>query len=399
MRKSYIFFLLLLILILPPCSAKEIKNNKYISFSLESFFNIRGDKIDNQIYSPFGVNSCVSALTYMLHGKAKTELTTEIKNSGINDQQLFYSNDDEANLQFFTTMLTRYSITQAEKDKIKQAKIILGEKILAEDTNQQQQDERNELKQKIQEMLQQKFKGKQSLDYKELWSSDDNVLKILKIISALKFEAKWLDGKFEKIGKHKFTSFDNQELIVDYMKNKIKGFASYNDANGWKSVRIFYENNYILDIIIPKEEAKYSNTDKSEIIANLIEKSNTEFFRYDIILQMPLFKFKQKSNITDMLKDMFPSFKNKNVELNQECVIKVDEEGTIADATTNIGVLTWCRPPIEIIVDSSFYYMLSEIEQIENIEHKLIGGINCSSYDQIKNIIMVGAVNNPLLEN
>jgi hypothetical protein len=180
MRKSYIFFLLLLILILPPCSAKEIKNNKYISFSLESFFNIRGDKIDNQIYSPFGVNSCVSALTHMLHGQEKIALETAMKNGGINNKQLFFSDDDEASLQLFTTILTRNNVTNEEKAKIQQSKIILGENILAIDNNPQQQAKRDEFRQKIQNILQQKFKGKQQLSYEQLWSEEPNLLMLKK---------------------------------------------------------------------------------------------------------------------------------------------------------------------------------------------------------------------------
>jgi hypothetical protein len=335
-----IYIFSLLIFILSPCSATEINDNKYLSFSLESFFQLRNSSTDNQIYSPLGVNSCVSALTCMLHDQEKIDLETEIKNSGIHNQELFYSDNNATNLQFFTTILTRGAITQDEKDKVIQAKIILGENILVADANQQQQAKRNEFQQKVEAVLQQKFKGKQSLNYKELWSSDSRLNLYLKIISALRFEAKWLDGKFRKIGKHDFTSFDKQQLSVDYMKNKIKGFISYDDASGWKSVRIFYENNYVLDIIVPKLEAEYTNTYKSEIITNLIAKSNSKIFKNSIDLQMPLFKLKKKSDITDMLQEMFPSFQNKNIKLEQECVIKVDEEGTIAEAITGMFVFS-----------------------------------------------------------
>jgi serine protease inhibitor len=286
-------------------------------------------------------------------------------------------------------MLTRGAITQDEKDKVSQAKIILGENILAADANQQQQAKRNEFQQKVEAVLQQKFKGKQSLDYKELWSSDLRLNLYLKIISALRFEAKWLDGKFEKIGKHQFTSFDKQQLTVDYMKNKIEGFTSYDNTSKWKSVRILYENNYALDIIIPQAETEYTNTDKSEIITNLIATSNSKSYKHNINLQMPLFTFKEKVNITSMLQEMFPSFKNKDIELAQECVIKVDEEGTIAESITSMFVFESFSVPEEVIINSGFYYMLSEVEEIKNLLY---------SYYEIKNIIMIGAVNNPLLD-
>ena len=385
-----IFFLSLLMLVLPPCYANETVGDKYISFSLESFFNAREDKTDNQIYSPLGVNSCVSALTHMLHGQEKIDLETEIKSSGIGNQQLFCSNNDETNLQFFTTMLTRYSATQDQKNSLNEAQITLGEHILVVDSSQQQIDKRNKFKEQIQELLQQKFKGKQNLDYEELWSSSYDLSLILKIISSLRFEAKWLNGKFNKIGKDKFTSFDNQELTVDYMKNKSTCSLCYDDTSGWKSVRIFYENNYMLDIIVPQTETKYSNKDKTAIITNLlITASNGNVFKNQVKLKMPLFKFQQTSNITDMLENMYPSFKNKDTQLVQECVIKVDEEGTIAEARTTLYVRECYTPSTEFTIDRGFYYILSEIDKTKN---------TLDSINNIDKIIMIGAVNNPLVE-
>jgi serine protease inhibitor len=376
-----------------PCSALETQDKKYISFALESFFNIRGSNTDNQIYSPFGVNSCVSALRYMLYDQEKTELETAIKNSGINDQQLFFSDDDKASLQFFTTILTRNDVTAEEKDKIKQSKIILGEKILAPDNNQQQQAKRDEFKQKIQSILQQKFKGKQKLNYEPFWSEEPMLSVYLKIFSALRFEAKWLDGNFKKIGKYNFTSFNNQQLTVDYMKNSIDGGITYDDTTGWNSVRIFYKNNYVLDIIVPQAEAEYTNTDKTKIITNLIKNSNSSSYKYSINLQMPLFTFKKKMNISSMLKEMVPSFKSKDIDLEQECIIKVDEEGTVAEAIT--GMFTYfcgsTEVPKEVIIDNGFYYMISEVEKIEERPF--------NKRYELKNIIMIGAVNNPLVEN
>jgi hypothetical protein len=380
---------LILILLQFPCSAIETQDDKYTSFALESFFNIRGSSTNNQIYSPLGVDSCVSALTHMLQGQEKIELETAIKNNGINHQQLFYS-DDESSLQFFTAILTRSDVTAEEKDKIQQSKIILGENILVADTNQQQQKKREEFKQKIQNVLQQKFKGKQKLDYKQLWSEEPMLSMYLKIISALRFEAKWRDGNFKKIGKHKFTSFDNQQLTVDYMKNEIKGSIAYDYTTRWKSVRISYENNYILDIIIPQEEAKYTNADKIKIFTNLIKQSSNNCYKHSIKLQMPLFSFKKKNNITNMLQETIPFFKSKDIKLEQECIIKVDEEGTVAEAMTVMAVYLSSSSPSKIIINNGFYYMLSEVEETGND----LG----TNYD-LKNIIMIGAVNNPLVEN
>jgi serine protease inhibitor len=383
---------LILILLQFPCSAIETQDDKYTSFALESFFNMRGSSTNNQIYSPLGVDSCVSALTHMLQGQEKIELETAIKNNGINHQQLFYS-DDESSLQFFTAILTRSDVTAEEKDKIQQSKIILGENILVADTNQQQQKKREEFKQKIQKVLQQKFKGKQELNYKQFWSEEPMLSMYLKIISALRFEAKWRDGNFKKIGKHKFTSFDNQQLTVDYMKNKITGSIAYSSINKWKSVRIFYENNYALDIVIPQEETKYQNTDKIKIITDLIKYHCNSGYQSSINLQMPLFSFKKKNNITNMLQETIPFFKSKDIKLEQECIIKVDEEGTIAEAITAMCTY-FCgstEVPKNVIIDNGFYYILSEVEKIEESPF--------NKRYELKNIIMIGAVNNPLVKN
>ena len=391
--KTIINISLILILLQLPCSAVEPKDDQYISFALESFFNIRGSNTDNQIYSPLGVNSCVSALTHMLHGQEKIALETAMKNGGINNKQLFFSDDDEASLQLFTTILTRNNVTNEEKAKIQQSKIILGENILAIDNNPQQQAKRDEFRQKIQNILQQKFKGKQQLSYEQLWSEEPNLLMYLKIISALRFEAKWLDGNFKKIGKHNFTSFDNQQLTVDYMKNNITGDISYSgiNTNRWKSVRIFYENNYALDIIIPQEETKYTNTDKIKMITSLIKSSNNSSCNQDINLTMPLFTFKKKTDITSMLKEMLPNFNKQDIKMEQECIIEVDEEGTKAEAITSMFMSFGSLPDIkDITINNGFYYILSELEKIRSGFH--------TSYN-LKNIIMIGAVNNPLVEN
>jgi serine protease inhibitor len=173
------------------------------------------------------------------------------------------------------------------------------------------------------------------------------------------------------------------------MKNNITGDISYSgiNTNRWKSVRIFYENNYALDIIIPQEETKYTNTDKIKMITSLIKSSNNSSCNQDINLTMPLFTFKKKTDITSMLKEMLPNFNKQDIKMEQECIIEV----TKAEAITSMFMSFGSLPDIkDITINNGFYYILSELEKIRSGFH--------TSYN-LKNIIMIGAVNNPLVEN
>ena len=194
------------------------------------------------------------------------------------------------------------------------------------------------------------------------------------LINALYFKSKWAE-QFSKgdTGKETFTDEEGRTLKVDMMKMDDKSFA-YNENGICQAVRLPYGNGaYAMTVIHPK-----AGHTVSELLSSP-EEIPSPAHRATVDLWLPRFEMKYHVLLNDILRGMgmhtsfdplaadflamsdIPSYVD---FVQQDAVIKVDEQGTEAAAVTVIGMRETAMPmPPEKVVfhaDRPFLFLISE---------------------------------------
>ncbi len=195
------------------------------------------------------------------------------------------------------------------------------------------------------------------------------------LINALYFKSQW-QAKFAKSasGNETFYQENGSKGKVKMMKQDGKKFQ-YGETEVWQAIRLPYGNgNFAMTVVLPKE----GHTVREVTTAlGKGEKVNT-FWSVETDLWLPRFETKYHIGLNDILKDMgmprsfSPQADFKAMSdyasfvgfVQQDAVIKVDEEGTEAAAVTVIGMLagTALYEPQKVVfhADHPFLYLITE---------------------------------------
>jgi serine protease inhibitor len=380
----------------------------YISNSINTFFQIKSSNqadTANYLFSPFGLESCIATFGQILFPATKQKLNDKLTSLGINPN-MSLSLEDESKLQLLTAILTREEVTQVGRDRLNLLNVFLGEYLLqnideTHDDYDTLENRRQAFKEKITNILSQKFNGNLNLDYKELWSAETNPTIYLHIISAVKFRDDWRGKPFKNIGLDTFYTKDNKQIHTDFMEKTILGRPTTDKNSNWQAIRLLYKGQYVLDIMLPTESDQSTNAEKEQIIYALFAKLNKSKLKYeqDTHIIMPKFEYKQQTSLasyikSNILRGIKPDYRgflvdadHQNIiDASQNCYIKIDEKGTTAEIKTNMTCADGgSRPYVDFLVNRSYFFILSEY----------VKGSHCCDPFKIKNIIMIGEVGNP----
>lgn len=204
---------------------------------------------------------------------------------------------------------------------------------------------------------------------------DPNYLAYL--VNALYFKGQWKE-KFAKgnSGNETFYQEDGSKDKVRMMKLDGKEFA-YGETDIWQAIRLPYGNgNFAMTVVLPKEGHTVRD------ISSALGKGEkvTMSWNVEADLWLPRFETKYHIKLNDILIDMgmprsfdpntadfgamsdYPSFVG---FVQQDAVIKVDEEGSEAAAVTLIGNFASSAhvdPPQKVVfhADHPFLYLITE---------------------------------------
>ncbi|MBO4567211.1 MAG: serpin family protein [Bacteroidales bacterium] len=200
------------------------------------------------------------------------------------------------------------------------------------------------------------------------------------LLNALYFKSQW-SCKFDKnlTGEEDFYNADGSKAgRVKMMRTERT--MDYKSAKSFRAVRLPYGNGaYSMTVLLPKDGFGASAITE-ELASTDWNVLNNSFYGCMVDLWLPKFETTFKIKLNDILSQMgMPSaFNGKTADfsamsafalclsfVNQDAVIKVDEEGTEAAAISSAGMMknTAVGPPEETIVfhaDRPFIYLITE---------------------------------------
>ena len=177
------------------------------------------------------------------------------------------------------------------------------------------------------------------------------------ILDAIYMKAKW-DNPFDPglTEMDIFHNDDESKSVVDMMYQDIEN-AEYGETEEYQVINLPYNSNkYYMTVVLPK---KGNYIDEIMNFSDWLYKSTEERI---VELYMPRFKFDNTLSFKDILtilefgdlfekEDSFPFITDLPFhisQIQQQCVIDVEEDGTEAAAITNAECEVGCPPPDEI---------------------------------------------------
>jgi serpin B len=197
------------------------------------------------------------------------------------------------------------------------------------------------------------------------------------IMNALYFKGIWSNPfSRENTGEETFTMESGDTFKVPMMKKHEEGIL-YQENETFSAVRLFYgKGAFAMTLILPAEGKTVS-----DVTAALNGESWREFLMHlescNADLWLPKFETKFRINLNDILSDMgMPSSFNALTAdfkamsdyalclslVQQDAIIKVDEEGTEAAAVSHAGMATSVGPGANVVfhADRPFLYLITE---------------------------------------
>lgn len=198
-----------------------------------------------------------------------------------------------------------------------------------------------------------------------IMSDSDSDETLLSIVNTIYMKAKWwLEFDEKDTKKDVFTDIDGNEVITDFMNQKI--MHSYYEDDDTKMVKLEYQNGFSMWIVLGDDTDFLSKKNKAE--------------GRTVKLSMPKFKIEYAVDYSKLLQSMGANkaFANSNGDFNgmlenvpenikinsvlQRTIIDVDEKGTEAAAITEIDLAGLGRgDEAEFKADRPFsYYILDD---------------------------------------
>ena len=201
------------------------------------------------------------------------------------------------------------------------------------------------------------------------------------LVNALGFEAEWQD-KYQpgQVQKGTFTSADGETESVDFLHSAEHTYITCKDAHGF--LKYYRGGDYAFAALLPPEGQHVKDYVASLTAADLCEALENHRYR-DVIAAIPQFEQRCSMELRDGLKalGMTDLFHEDNADLSalgsstmgnlyvsrvlHETAISVTPQGTKAGAATVVEVNDAAaapseEPPVEVILNRPFLYMLVE---------------------------------------
>lgn len=216
------------------------------------------------------------------------------------------------------------------------------------------------------------------------------------LVNALGFEAEWQD-KYQpgQVQKGTFTSADGETESVDFLHSAEHTYITCKDAHGF--LKYYRGGDYAFAALLPPEGQHVKDYVASLTAADLCEALENHRYR-DVIAAIPQFEQRCSMELRDGLKalGMTDLFHEDNADLSalgsstmgnlyvsrvlHETAISVTPQGTKAGAATVVEVNDAAaapseEPPVEVILNRPFLYMLVETNTMTPLFMGVLGDI------------------------
>lgn len=216
------------------------------------------------------------------------------------------------------------------------------------------------------------------------------------LVNALGFEAEWQE-KYQpgQVQKGTFTSADGEAENVDFLHSAEHTYITCKDAHGF--LKYYRGGDYAFAALLPPEGQNVKDYVASLTAADLCEALENHRYR-DVIAAIPQFEQRCSMELSEGLKALgiIDLFHEDNADLSalgsstmgnlyvssvlHETAISVTPQGTKAGAATVVEVNDAAaapseEPPVEVILDRPFLYMLVETNTMTPLFMGVLGDI------------------------
>ena len=216
------------------------------------------------------------------------------------------------------------------------------------------------------------------------------------LVNALGFEAEWRE-KYQpgQVQKGTFTSADGEAENVDFLHSAEHTYITCKDAHGF--LKYYRGGDYAFAALLPPEGQHVKDYVAALTAADLCEALENHRYR-DVIAAIPQFEQRCSMELSEGLKalGMTDLFHEDNADLSalgsstmgnlyvssvlHETAISVTPQGTKAGAATVVEVNDAAaapseEPPVEVILDRPFLYMLVETNTMTPLFMGVLGDI------------------------
>ncbi|MCM1138726.1 MAG: hypothetical protein NC453_09170 [Muribaculum sp.] len=205
------------------------------------------------------------------------------------------------------------------------------------------------------------------------WISPDTEVMLL---NTLYFKSIWEEEFFKEVNTsnrvfHGANGDSNVEFMGSYKTNFMVSISEY-----FKAVKLPFGNGaFTLTIIVPKEYTAINDIEEN-LNSNQIKELNENYFKKDVIINLPKFKISTTTDLTKLLNlDCLSSLKCAEYTIfnetlpklittfKQGCSFQIDEKGVESAAVSQIGSWTSANLgslPENWVIDRPFYFLINE---------------------------------------
>ena len=216
------------------------------------------------------------------------------------------------------------------------------------------------------------------------------------LVNALGFEAEWQE-KYQpgQVREGTFTNMEGEQEAVDFLHSAEHTYITCNDAHGF--LKYYRGGDYAFAALLPPEGQHVKDYVAALTAADLCEALENHRYR-DVIAAIPQFEQRCSMELSEGLKalGMTDLFHEDNADLSalgsstmgnlyvssvlHETAISVTPQGTKAGAATVVEVNDAAaapseEPPVEVILDRPFLYMLVETNTMTPLFMGVLGDI------------------------
>jgi serine protease inhibitor len=200
---------------------------------------------------------------------------------------------------------------------------------------------------------------------------------VLVLQNAVLLAARWQDpfGP-EQTGDLPFTLATGQEVPVATMTQRL--LAAYTERQGGQAVRLPYTEGFAMDVVLPGQGQDPAAMTEEDWLA--LDEALGGPVATDVLLHLPKVDVETSADLVPALRDLglgvlfnYPDADLTGIApdlfvggVGHQATLTVDEDGTVAAATTEVGVEAGSAPdpaePAEMLVDRPFVVRIVHLE-------------------------------------
>ncbi|KAJ0044212.1 hypothetical protein NL108_010664 [Boleophthalmus pectinirostris] len=352
-------------------------SHKNMDFAVNLYRRISSYHDKNIFFSPLSISTSFAALLMATGGVTRDEIL-----NGLNWQQLDRANEPEIIPQLFHLLYK--NITQNGSLSLDQdMAMFVSDKLSMEKTFEEQMEKYfeadikavdfSDMRQSV-AYINNYIKDKTNDRVQDMISSLDAGTQLM-ILNTIFFRGNWKSPFNPNFTKTEAFYIDNYHMVnVQMMYKEARFFMGHDQALRVKVLKIPYEHDVSLLIVLPNEGVDYTAID-DEINADRFQEWLQSLRPLKVEVHLPKFKLEQSYELHNLLPNLgvnilFTDSANltklhkdqdmKVSEVLHKAVIDVDETGTTAAAATTIGIIPYSLPPSFIANRPFFFFIYHE---------------------------------------